>query len=124
VINVKGQSGPPEQIKYVEESNPAVQEKMKEMIQLCQEGQCPPWIQILLEQADSLELSGKAIKDIVIIPITQASNHHIQSVSKFSGDENSQHAERTWELSTFNNSESGNEPKGEIYLLKLEKRLK
>jgi hypothetical protein len=32
MINVKGQSGPPEQIKYVEESNPAVQEKMKEMI--------------------------------------------------------------------------------------------
>lgn len=32
VIDIKGQNDPPEQIKYVEESNPAVQEKMKEMI--------------------------------------------------------------------------------------------
>ena len=89
IINVKGQNGPPDKIKYIEESNPAVQEKMKEMIQLCQEGQCPPWIQILLEQNDSLEVSGKAIKDIVIIPITQTSKHHIESVSKLSGDESS-----------------------------------
>lgn len=61
----------PEQIRYVEETNQAVKEKMREMGTLCAEGACPPWIQILLEQADPLAVSGKAIKDIVIIPIAQ-----------------------------------------------------
>lgn len=36
-------------IGFSEESNAAVREKMSEMGNLCQEGACPPWIQILLE---------------------------------------------------------------------------
>ena len=56
---------------FHEEQNHAVREKMAEMGQLCLEGSCPPWIQILLEQADRMDISGKAIKDIVLIPISQ-----------------------------------------------------
>ena len=38
-----------EYIGFMEEGNEAVREKMCEMGSLCQEGACPPWIQILLE---------------------------------------------------------------------------
>ena len=49
---------------------------MREMGGLCTEGICPPWIQILLEQADQFDVSGKTIKDIVLIPITQVNKNN------------------------------------------------
>lgn len=60
----------PKQIGLMEEPNEAIRDKMREMGQLSVDGACPPWIQILLEQNDSLDITGKAIKDIVLIPIT------------------------------------------------------
>ena len=45
---------------------------MVEMGELCQQGVCPPWVQILIEQADTLDVSGKTVKDIVLIPVNQA----------------------------------------------------
>lgn len=84
---------------------------MGEMGQLCADGQCPPWIQILLEQADPVDISGKAIKDIVIIPISQHSD-----ASRMDTEQSQSIA---WESSVSQIHESQ-----DIYLLKLEKRLK
>jgi len=64
-------SRPTSPLTYVEEQNSAIKEKLHEMLQLCTDGACPPWIQILLEQADHLDVTGKVVKDIVLIPITQ-----------------------------------------------------
>ena len=91
----------PEQIRYVEETNLAVKEKMREMGALCAEGACPPWIQILLEQADSLAVSGKAIKDIVIIPISQKNElRSAHSLSKLGeSDANDNQTSYAWESS-------------------------
>ena len=83
---------------------------MEEMGHLCVDGSCPPWIQILLEQADPVDISGKAIKDIVIIPISQhldasrMDTEHSQSIA--------------WESSVSLHQENQ-----EFYLIKIEKRL-
>lgn len=120
----------PEQIRYIEETNQAVKEKMREMGTLCAEGACPPWIQILLEQADTLAVSGKAIKDIVIIPVTQKQTlRSAHSLSKLGeSDANDNQTSYAWEScedrsQITNPATDDASEQDEIYFLKLEKKL-
>ena len=108
------------------------------MAGLCADGICPPWIQILLEQPDNFDISGKAIKDIVLVPITQIYKNQSSSqheLSRFGGESNMDGTNRhdlssyAWDTSmchsALNRTQNGEISLGqEIYLLKLEKKLK
>lgn len=105
---------------------------MQEMGQLCLDQSCPLWIQILLETQDSLEVTGKSIKDIVLIPINQAHNLNLTDKSHLlAGDHSldtldnatSYAFDSATNRSAFLNQCSTGESQ-DIFLLQVERKLK